>query len=218
MFRAWRSKSSLATSESLSFSTKVRFASRSDVISFSNEACAAAVSDLESLYFLCAKARKKKVGDQPMYLRHENEAIAIGEGGLDRAKTPPLQNRMMDQKKRKRSASQLTFHSSTSNLRLSALSFRTLSCFSARSISFSSSCSNSRLDSRNSASSDSRSSYCALYQDKASSAPVASLGGEEGGSAMADQSYELFVVVVSSLGSFFSLAEKGGVVMECCAT
>jgi hypothetical protein len=34
---------------------------------------------------------------------------------------------------------------------------------------------------------------------------------------MADQSYELFVVV-SSLGSFFSLAEKGGVVMECCAT
>lgn len=58
VFRAWRSKSSLATSESLSFSTKVRFASRSDVISFSNEACAAAVSDLESLYFLCAKARK----------------------------------------------------------------------------------------------------------------------------------------------------------------
>lgn len=76
------------------------------------------------------------------------------------------------------------FHSSTSNPNVSAFSCSALSCFSARSMSFSNSCSSSRLDSRNSASSDSSISYWDLYHERASSALVASLGGDEGGSAI----------------------------------
>lgn len=53
VLRAWRSKSSLATSESLSLSCRVRFESRRVVISFSSEFWAALASALDSLYFLC---------------------------------------------------------------------------------------------------------------------------------------------------------------------
>ena len=54
VFRAWRSKSSFATSTSLSFNCKDRFDSRRVVISFSSKFCAALASVLDSLYFLCS--------------------------------------------------------------------------------------------------------------------------------------------------------------------
>ena len=56
VFRAWRSKSSFATSMSRNLSVNVRFASRSVVISFSSTPCAEFASDFASLYFLCAVA------------------------------------------------------------------------------------------------------------------------------------------------------------------
>lgn len=56
MFRAWRSKSSFATSMSRSLSCNVRFASRRLVISFSSALCAEFASALDSLYFLYARS------------------------------------------------------------------------------------------------------------------------------------------------------------------
>jgi hypothetical protein len=53
VLRAWRSKSSLATSLSRRRSCKVRLVSRSVVISFSSVFCAALASCLDSRYFLC---------------------------------------------------------------------------------------------------------------------------------------------------------------------
>ena len=53
--RAWRSKSSLATSISRSLSWRVLLASRSVVTSFSSTFCAAFASALDSLYFLCSR-------------------------------------------------------------------------------------------------------------------------------------------------------------------
>jgi hypothetical protein len=52
VFRAWRSKSSLATSASRNFSCRVLCESRSVVISFSSAFWAALASALESRYFL----------------------------------------------------------------------------------------------------------------------------------------------------------------------
>ena len=51
--RAWRSKSSLATSVSRSRSWSVLLISRRVVISFSSVPCAVFPSDFDSLYFLC---------------------------------------------------------------------------------------------------------------------------------------------------------------------
>lgn len=56
VFRAWRSKSSFATSISRSFSCSVLLASRRVVISFSSVFCAAFASVLDSLYFLCERS------------------------------------------------------------------------------------------------------------------------------------------------------------------
>lgn len=56
VLRAWRSKSSFATSVSRSLNCKVRFVSRKVVISFSREFCAALASFLDSRYFLCVAA------------------------------------------------------------------------------------------------------------------------------------------------------------------
>lgn len=53
VLRAWRSKSSFATSVSRSRKCSVRFDSRNVVISFSSELCAALASFLDSRYFLC---------------------------------------------------------------------------------------------------------------------------------------------------------------------
>jgi hypothetical protein len=52
VFRAWRSKSSFATSISRSLSWRVRFKSRSVVISFCRTFCAEAASVLDCLYFV----------------------------------------------------------------------------------------------------------------------------------------------------------------------
>jgi hypothetical protein len=52
--RAWRSKSSLATSISRSLNWRVLLASRRVVISFSSVPWAEFASDFDSLYFLCA--------------------------------------------------------------------------------------------------------------------------------------------------------------------
>ncbi|KAL1844566.1 hypothetical protein VTK73DRAFT_2295 [Phialemonium thermophilum] len=60
VLRAWRSKSSLATSMSRSRSCRVRFASRRVVISFSRAFWAALASALDSLYFRCRR-RKRRV-------------------------------------------------------------------------------------------------------------------------------------------------------------
>lgn len=59
VLRACRSKSSLATSISLSFNCKVRLVSRRVVISFSSAFWDALASDLDSLYFLCATKKKR---------------------------------------------------------------------------------------------------------------------------------------------------------------
>lgn len=53
VLRAWRSKSSFATSMSRSLSWSVRFESRRIVISFCNVFCAEAASALDCLYFAC---------------------------------------------------------------------------------------------------------------------------------------------------------------------
>lgn len=55
VLRAWRSKSSFATSVSRSFSCNERIESRSVVTSFSRAFCAALASALDSLYFLCQR-------------------------------------------------------------------------------------------------------------------------------------------------------------------
>lgn len=54
VLRAWRSKSSFATSVSRSLNCTVRVVSRNFVISFSSEFCAVLASLLDSRYFLCA--------------------------------------------------------------------------------------------------------------------------------------------------------------------
>jgi hypothetical protein len=59
VLRACRSKSSLATSISLSFNCKVRFVSRRVVISFSSAFWDALASVLDSLYFLCITQTKR---------------------------------------------------------------------------------------------------------------------------------------------------------------
>lgn len=58
--RAWRSKSSFATSMSRSLCCNVRFASLKVVISFSSAFCAAFASVLDSLYFLCKGGRSQR--------------------------------------------------------------------------------------------------------------------------------------------------------------
>lgn len=113
VFLACRSKSSFATSISRKRCCKVLFWSRSVVISFCRVFCAAPASIFDCLYLVYTMLV------------------------MDRS------HQMPPNRSQREFQTQHTFHSSTSNPKLSAFSCSTRSLFSAASTSFSSSASNS---------------------------------------------------------------------------